>query len=66
MEFIIQNWSELNFMDRVWFLVGGWLLILFLTVMAVRIFNAIFRRGSKSPAKVTNPNLPKVVEDQAR
>lgn len=32
MEYIFQNWSELNLIDRAWFVVGAWLLVLFVGV----------------------------------
>jgi hypothetical protein len=41
MEYILQNWGDLNLIDRAWFLAGAWLLLLFLGGYLFRMIQAI-------------------------
>jgi hypothetical protein len=61
MEYIIKNWSELNLIDRAWFLVGAWLLFLFLGVFGHRLFRFLFPKKPRMlkdnpPGNPTNSN----------
>jgi len=46
MDYIIQNWSELNLVDRAWFLAGAWLIFLFGVVFIGRLVRGL-KKGNK-------------------
>lgn len=48
MNYIFHNWGDLNLIDRAWFLVGAWLLALFLGVFCYRIIRSVCDRPGKN------------------
>lgn len=51
MNYIIANWSELNLIDRAWFIVGAWLMLFFLVTFFFKLLPGAFRSKNKFQAK---------------
>lgn len=49
MDYIIQNWSDLNLVDRAWFLVGIWLLLLFGAMVIHKTYRRLKKKNRKTP-----------------